>query len=93
MTTAIRKSDMRNPKNIDEAEDGELARLREENTHLRERIRRLTSDPKTLRKEFRDLEVEVDILKTTKELLGKERGVSPGQPDDTGKDDPDQTRA
>ena len=79
--TAIRESDMRTPKDVrgsaDDGRDGELARLREQNEHLRERIRSLTSDPKTLRKEIRDLEVEVDILKTTKELLGKGRGVDP----------------
>lgn len=37
----------------------------------------LSCDPKTLRRELRDVEVEVDILKTTKALSGKDRGADP----------------
>lgn len=77
MTTEIRESDMGNPMNIYEAEDVELARLREEDAHLRERIRRLAFDSKTLKREIRDLEVEVDISKTTKEPLGKRQDADP----------------
>lgn len=64
---------MRNPVSIDETEDGELARLRG-------RIRRLSSEPKTLRRELKDLEVEVDIMKTTKALSGKDRGADRENP-------------
>jgi putative transposase len=87
LTTGVRVSDQRIRSSVADSTggtplgsgdvDSRVACLEEENRVLRERIRRLTSPPQALRKELRELEVEVDILTTTKELLGKEAGTDP----------------